>query len=128
MNIETKDIQLNPKSYRKFFEEIAKECEVHPNLVDAFVRFFYGEVRKHMEELDHTRIRLPNLGLFITRKGRLDRAINRHKDMLGNLEKRTFTGYDKHLPIKEKLQLMEDAAKRINKEVELKTKWKDEHK
>jgi hypothetical protein len=109
-------------------EEIAKECEVHPNLVDAFVRFFYGEVRKHMEELDHTRIRLPNLGLFITRKGRLDRAINRHKDMLGNLEKRTFTGYDKHLPIKEKLQLMEDAAKRINKEVELKTKWKDEHK
>jgi len=128
MNIETKDIQLNPKSYRKFFEEIAKECEVHPNLVDAFVRFFYGEVRKHMEDLDHTRIRLPNLGLFITRKGRLDRAINRHKDMLGNLEKRTFTGYDKHLPIKEKLQLMEDAAKRINKEVELKTKWKDEHK
>ena len=128
MNIETKDMQLNPKSYREFYKIVAEECEVHPNLVDNFVRFFYGEVRKHMEDLDHTRIRLPNLGVFITRKGRLDRAIRRHKDMLGNLEKRTFKGYDKHLPIKEKLQLMEDAAKRINKEVELKTKWKDEHK
>ena len=128
MNIETKDMQLNPKSYREFFKAVAEECEVHPNLVDTFVRFFYSEVRKHMEDLDHTRIRLPNLGLFITRKGRLDRAIRRHKDMLGNLEKRTFKGYDKHLPIKEKLQLMEDASERINKEVELKTKWKDEHK
>jgi len=128
MNIESKDIQLNPKNYREFFEEVAKECEVHPNLVDNFVRFFYGEVRKHMENLDHTRIRLPNLGVFITRKGRLDRAIKRHKDMLGNLEKRTFKGYNKHLPIKEKLQLMEDAAKRIEKEVELKNQWKNEHK
>lgn len=128
MNIETKDIHLNPKNYKEFFEKVAEECEVHPNLVDNFVRFFYSEVRKHMEDLDHTRIRLPNLGLFITRKGRLDRAIKRHKDMLGNLEKRTFKGYNKHLPIKEKLQLMEDAAKRIEKEVELKNQWKDEHK
>ena len=128
MNIETKDIQLNPKSYRTFFEEVAEECEVHPNLVDELVRFFYGEIRKNMENLESTRIRVPNLGTFITRKGRLERAIKRHKDMLGNLEKRTFKGYNEHLPLKEKLQLMEHAAKRINEEVELKTKWKNEHK
>lgn len=128
MNIETKDIQLNPRNYKEFFEEVAKECEVHPNLVDTFVRFFYSEIRKHMEDLDHTRIRLPNLGMFITRKGRLDRAIKRHKDMLGNLEKRTFKGYNKHLPIKEKLQLMEKAAERIDQEVKNKKDWKNEHK
>lgn len=128
MNIETKDMQLNPKNYRKFFKEVADECEVHPDLVDELVRFFYNDIRKHMENLDATRIRLPNLGTFITRKGRLERAIKRHKDMLGNLEKRTFKGYNEHLPIKEKLQLMENAAERINKEVELKTKWKNEHK
>ena len=81
-----------------------------------------------MENLDATRIRLPNLGTFITRKGRLDRAIKRHKDMLGNLEKRTFKGYNEHLPIKEKLQLMEKAAERINKEVQTKKTWKNGHK
>ena len=48
--------------------------------------------------------------------------------MLGNLEKRTFKGYNEHLPIKEKLQLMEKAAERIKKEVETKKTWKDEHK
>ena len=128
MNIETKDIQLNPKSYKEFFEEIAKECEVHPDLVDELVRFFYNEFRKNIETLEHTRIRLPNLGTFITRKGRLDRTIKRHKDMLGNLEKRTFKGYNKHLPIKEKLDLMEEASERINSEIKLKNQWKDEHK
>ena len=128
MNIETKDMQLTPKSYKNFFTEVAKECEVHPDLVDELVRFFYNEVRKNMESLDNTRIRLPNLGTFITRKGRLDRAIKRHKDMLGNLEKTTFKGYNEHLPIKEKLQLMEKAAERINKEVQSKNNWKNEHK
>jgi hypothetical protein len=128
MNIETKDMHLNPKSYKTFFEDVANECEVHPDLVDELVRFFYNEIRKNMENLEFTRVRIPNLGIFITRKGRLDRAIKRHKDMLGNLEKRTFKGYNEHLPIKEKLQLMEHAAKRINEEVKLKTNWKNEHK
>ena len=128
MNIETKDIHLNPKSYKEFFKDIAEECEVHPDLVDEFVRFFYNEIRNNIETLSYTRIRIPNLGTFITRKGRLDRSIRRHKDMLGNLEKRTFKGYNKHLPIKEKLDLMEKASERINSEIELKTKWKDEHK
>ena len=128
MNIETKDMQLNPKNYRNFFKEIAEECEVHPDLVDEFVRFFYNEIRKNMENLEATRIRIPNFGTFITRKGRLDRAIKRHKDMLGNLEKRTYSGYGKHVPIKEKLELMEKAALRISEEIETKKQWKDEHK
>jgi len=128
MNIETKDMQLNPKSYKKFFEDIAEECEVHPDLVDEFIRFFYNEIRNNIETLSYTRIRIPNLGTFITRKGRLDRTIRRHKDMLGNLEKTTFKGYNKHVPIKEKLDLMEKASERINNEIELKNQWRDEHK
>jgi nucleoid DNA-binding protein len=127
MNIETKNMQLNPKSYKDFYNEIAKECEVHPDLVDELVRFFYNEIRKNMESLEFTRIRVPNFGTFITRKERLNRAIKRHKDMLGNLEKRTFTGYNAHLPIKEKLELMNKAAERIKNELQLKKDWKNEH-
>ena len=52
MNIETKDMQLTPKSYKNFFKEVADECEVHPDLVDELVRFFYNDIRKHMENLD----------------------------------------------------------------------------
>ena len=128
MNIETKDNNLNPKNYKKFIDEIADKCTVHPELVDNLIRFFYSEVRKNLESLEHSRIRLDNLGTFITRRGRLDRAIKRHKDMLGNLEKRTFKGYDKHVPLKEKLNKMEKSHDRMVEELKLKKQWKDENK
>jgi nucleoid DNA-binding protein len=119
---------IKPKTYKIFYSDVAEECEVHENLVEEFVRFFYNEVRKHLEELDNTRILLPNLGTFIIRKNRIERSIKRHKDMLGNMEKTTYTGYGKHLPVKEKLNKMEKSLKRIEKELDNKKKWKDENK
>jgi len=128
MRLEDKNTHLDPKSYKDFFEEIAKECGVHKNLVGELVRFFYAEVRKNLENLEHTRIQLPNLGTFILRKGRLDRAIKRHKDILGNIEKTTYIGYGNHLPVKDKLDKMEKATKRIEKEITNKKEWKNENK
>ena len=119
---------IDPKTYKIFFEEVAKECEVHENLVSEFVRFFYTEVRKNLENLENTRILLPNLGTFIIRKNRLDKSIKRHKDMLGNMEKTTYSGYGKHLPVKDKLISMENALKRIEKELKEKKDWKNENK
>jgi len=119
---------IKPKTYKTFYKDVANECEVHQNLVEEFVRFFYSEVRKHLEELDNTRILLPNLGTFIIRKNRLEKSIKRHKDMLGNMEKTTYSGYGKHLPVKEKLIKMEKALIRIDKEITNKKNWKDESK
>ena len=93
-----------------------KECGVHENLVGELIRFFYAEVRTSLENLEYTRIQLPNLGTFILRKGRLDRAIKRHKDMLGNIEKTTYVGYGNHLPLKDKLNKMEKAVERVEEE------------
>ena len=128
MNIETKGMNLNPKNYKDFIKDVATECKVHPDLVDDLIRFFYNDVRKNLESLEYTRIRLDNLGTFITRKGRLDRAIRRHKDMLGNLEKMTYTGYEKSVPLKEKLNKMVKASDRMSEEIENKNQWKNENK
>jgi len=128
MNIEEGKIHLSPKSYKDFYEEIAKECEVHPDLVDDLIRFFYDKVRRELENLNYSRILLPNLGTFITRKGRLDRAIKRHKDMLGNMEKITYKGYHDHLPLKSKLDKMIKASDRISREQEEKNQWRNENK
>ena len=119
---------VDPKTYRTFFEEVANECEVHENLVEELIRFFYGEIRKNLENLENTRILLPNLGTFIIRKNRLNRSIKRHKDMLGNMEKTTYSGYGKHLPVKDKLIIMENALERIEKEIKEKKNWKNENK
>ena len=128
MQINDKNKQLNPKSYKDLFKEVASECKVHPDLVDDLIRFFYNEIRKELIKLEHTKILLPNLGTFVIRKGRLDRAIKRHKDMLGNMEKITYSGYGRHLPVKEKLIKMENAAERIKNELETKKTWKENEK
>tara|TARA_R100000541_G_scaffold59241_2_gene72462 strand:- start:5427 stop:5804 length:378 start_codon:yes stop_codon:yes gene_type:complete len=119
---------INPNTYRDYYKDVAEECEVHENLVSELVRFFYSEIRSNLENLKNTRILLPNLGTFIIRKNRLEKSIKRHKDMLGNMEKTTYTGYGNHLPVKNKLILMESAKVRVDKELKQKKDWKDENK
>ena len=120
--------KLYPENYKSYFKEIAAECEVHPDLVEELVRFFYSNIRKNLENLDNTRVLLPNLGTFILRKNRLEKSIKRNKDMLGNMEKITYKGYHDHLPLKSKLDKMVKASDRISKEQEQKNQWKNENK
>lgn len=119
--------KLYPENYKSYFKKVAAECEVHPDLVEELVRFFYGNIRKNLENLDHSRVLLPNLGTFILRKNRVEKSIKRHKDMLGNMEKTTYSGYGKHLPVKEKLIKLEKADKRLSEEIEKKKNWKNEN-
>jgi nucleoid DNA-binding protein len=118
---------LNPKNYKDFYPEIAEECNAHIDLVGDLVSFYYGRVRKALSELEGSKIYLPNLGTFSLRKIRLEKSIKRHKDILGNIQKNTYKGYGKHIPIKEKIETLENALSILNKEIENKKKFKDEN-
>jgi len=96
----------NNKEIIKFnqaLEDVAKEIGVHKDVVDDLVTFYYSEVRKSLSNITHNKITVSNLGTFSLRKNKLIKAIKRQKDILGNLEKMTFDGYDKSVPIKEKI-------------------------
>ena len=118
---------MKPKSHKAFFEEVAKEIGVHKDVVDDLVTFYYSKVRKSLSELEDTHISVANLGTFILRKSKLEKAIKRQKDILGNLEKMTYKGYDKYVPVKNKLKEMENALKLLNKKIETKKKFKNEN-
>ena len=112
---------MNPKNYRDFFEDISKDAEVHKDLVSEFVSFFYGRVRKSLSTLESTKINLPGLGRFKI-------AIKRNKDILGNLQKMTYTGYEKHLPVKNKLEEMETVLKKVENTIKEKKQFRNENK
>ena len=116
---------MNPKNYKLFFKNIAKEADVHPRLVDDLISFYYGKVRKHLSELEYPRIYLHGLGTFSLRKTKLENSIKRHRDMLGNLEKMTYKGWMKHVPIKKKLDTMEKALETVKRISEEKIEWKE---
>ena len=119
---------LNPKKYKSFYNDIAKDVGVHKDLVSDLIFFFYDKVRKNLSELKDPKVNIPNLGTFSIRTNKLRKVIKRNKDILGNLEKMTFDGYDKSIPIKEKLKKMEDLLNRIESNINNKRKFRDENK
>jgi nucleoid DNA-binding protein len=119
---------LNPKNYKNFYKDIAKEVEVHKDLVSDFIFFFYAKLRKNLSELEHPKINVPNLGTFSIRHHKLKKAIKRQKDILGNLQKITFDGFDKSIPVNEKIKQMEKLLNKIEINIKQKKKFKNENK
>ena len=119
---------LKPKSHKSFFQDVASEIGVHKDVVEDIVAFYYGKVRKNLSNLTDTHINVSNLGTFKLRKKRLENNIKRNKDIIGNLEKMTYKGYDKYVPVKNKLKQMEDALSMLNEKINLKKKFKNENK
>ena len=68
---------MNPKNYKKFYEDIAKDAEVHKDLVSDFVFFFYDKLRKNLSNLTYHKILVPNLGTFTIRHGKLKKSLQR---------------------------------------------------
>lgn len=119
---------MKPKSHKSFFNDVAKEVGVHKDVVEDLIAFYYGKIRKNLSNLTDTHINISNLGTFKLRKKRLEKNIKRNKDIIGNLEKMTYKGYDKYIPVKNKLQKMEQALSMLNKKLENKKKFRNENK
>jgi len=116
---------MNPKKSSKYKEGIAKELGVHEDVVDAFIGFYYDKVRQSLSDLVYPKVYLHNLGTFDLRKRKLEQNITRQKDILGNLKKRTYCGYEKSMVIQERIKLFERALEDMNKILEEKKKFKD---
>lgn len=104
---------MNPKNHKKFNEGIADEVGVHPKVVDDFVTFYYGKLRKKLSTLAHPKIYVHGLGTFFIRRKKLEKAIMKNKSMLGNLKKITYKGYEKTYAINQKIDEMEKALAMI---------------
>jgi nucleoid DNA-binding protein len=118
---------LKPKNHKYFFDNVAKEIKVHKDVVDDLVTFYYARIRKSLSELKDTDVNIAGLGTFTVRKRKLEKAIKRNKDILGNLEKMTYKGYDKYVPVKNKLEEMEKALDILNKKIKERKNFKNEN-
>ena len=116
---------MNPKKSHEYKKGISKELGVHEDVVDAFIAFYYEKVREALSELAFPKIYLNGLGTFELRKNKLEKNISKQKDILGNLKKMTYFGYDKSLKVQEKIELFEKALMDINKMLEEKKNFKN---
>jgi|TARA_R110002020_G_scaffold29814_8_gene94196 nucleoid DNA-binding protein len=119
---------LKPKNHKHFFKDVADECGVHKDVVDDLVTFYYAKIRKSLSNLEYTNLSVSNLGTFSIRKTKLEKAIKKNKDILGNLQKMKYKDYDKYIPVKAKLESMEKLLINLNKSIKAKKKFKNENK
>ena len=115
---------MTPKSYKEFKKNIADEVNVHPQVVDDFITFYYAKVRKKLSQLDFPRIYIDGLGTFELRKNKVEMAIKKNKSMLGNIAKRTYNGYAKSENITSNILEMELALKQLEKDTLNKKEFK----
>ena len=95
---------MNPKSHKDFKEGIADEVGVHPSVVEDFITFYYGKLRKN----------------------KLEKSIKKNKSVLGNLAKRTYVGFAKSEEIQKNVTMMENALKQMEQDILNKKKFRNE--
>ena len=115
---------MNPKKAKTYMEGIAEELEIHEDVVEAFIGFYYDRLRQTLSELVYPRVYVNNLGTFNIRKKKLEDGIKKQKDILGNLKKTTYNGYEKSVAIKKRIELFEGAMKEVNSMLERKKNFK----
>ena len=63
-------------------------------------------MRSNLSNLTYPRIYVEGLGTFAIRKRKLEKAISKNKDILGNIHKRTYRGYEKSVGVTQQLEDM----------------------
>jgi hypothetical protein len=104
---------LKAKSYKNFKKDIAFKVGVHPDMVDELITFYYAKLRKNLSSLTYPSITVTGLGTFKIRKKALNNSIIKNKSILGNIEKQTYKGYEKHIAVSEKLKELEKMQRMI---------------
>lgn len=75
---------MRPRKAKEFIPQIAEELQFSEDTVKDVLDFYWGEVRRNMSSLTHSRIHLTNLGDFVIKHWKLDDKI----DMLEKFEER----------------------------------------
>tara|TARA_B110000908_G_C9987756_1_gene328360 strand:+ start:304 stop:660 length:357 start_codon:yes stop_codon:yes gene_type:complete len=117
---------VKPKSHRDFKKGIADEVGVHQSVVDDFLTFYYAKLRSKLSNLEFPRIHVDGLGTFYLRKAKLDKSVKRGKSILGNLAKRTYSGFAKSEDIQKDIEQMERALQQMEKDILSKKQFRNE--
>ena len=83
-----------PKKASDFIDEVAKDLNLNPKLVDVIITAYWNDVRKKLSGLDYQKINIPNLGVFAVRYNKLKELQMRYDGYIKQKESvKTFKRY-----------------------------------
>lgn len=102
-----------PKKPNKLFKEIAEEQNIGEDLVDKFITFYYKEVRRHLSELNYTRINLDGLGQMVIKPKTVDKLILKYSSMANKADTFEFSGYFNKKRLEARLESLSAVKQKI---------------
>ena len=67
---------------KKLIPKTAKDCEISEEMTEDIINFYYSELRKKMESLDHNSIGIPVLGTFKVSKPKITKSVKKLTEIL----------------------------------------------
>lgn len=113
-----------PKKPNKLFKEIAEEQNIGEDLVDKFITFYYKEVRRHLSELNYTRINLDGLGQMVIKPKTVDKLILKYSSMANKADTFEFSGYFNKKRLEARLESLSSVKQKIKEFDFIKTEFK----
>lgn len=113
-----------PKKPNKLFKEIAEEQNIGEDLVDKFITFYYKEVRRHLSELNYTRINLDGLGQMVIKPKTVDKLILKYSSMANKADTFEFSGYFNKKRLEARLESLSSVKQKIEEFDFIKTEFK----
>jgi nucleoid DNA-binding protein len=105
---------LVPKKAKEFKEPTAKDLKLSEKLVSDFIDFYWARVRKHMSDLEHEAIQIPNLGTFKVKHWRIDETVEKHKATIVRVEGK-FAGYQMMVELTKRIEKLEKIKELVQK-------------
>lgn len=107
---------MKPISKDKLIEEFADIHNLDPVLVNIVISAYWKEVRLTMNSLLYPRIRIPYFATMQTIPVRVQKAIEKNKNIMNNIPPTSFSNFEKHRVIGEKVIKLETLKAKLDKE------------
>jgi len=117
---------LKPLSKNKLVEEFASINNLDVDLVNVIISMYWKEIRLTMNQLTYPRIRIPYFATMITLPKSVDVAIIKNRNILNNIPTTSFSNFEKHRIIEEKINKLELLKKQLDREKEEYERFKQE--
>ena len=113
-----------PKKSDTLFKDVAEELEISEDLVEKFVTFYYKDVRKHLTELNHTRINLDGLGHMVIKTKTVGILIEKYNRMIAKANTFNFSGYFNKKRLESRIETLNSMQLKIDEFNEKKKEFK----
>ncbi len=109
-----------PSKPNKLFKEIAEELDISEDLVDKFITLYYKEIRRHLSELNYTRINIDGLGKMVIKPKTVNKLIDKHSARIENINTYSFQGHYNKKRLEARLEDLKKIKVQIDEQSEKK--------